>query len=382
MRQAFKYKLYRADRNRRLDKRRIVACQIWNHCIALHRRYYRMFGKHLLSGRLKTRIAFVRKHIRPEWQVLGSQSVQDVIERIDRAYDRFFDWTRKRSGRRVAPPKFKKRVKYKSFTLKQTGWKLLSKDRIQIGRCSYKFHNSRSIDGLVKTVTVTRDAVGDFWIVFSVVIADDLGHRAVTGKTAGIDFGMSHFIMLDTGETITAPQPLLQLLKTLKAASRNVSRKKKGSRSRKRAVLALARLHRRIANMRLDWSHKTARYLANTYDVICIEDLSLEGMKRLWGRKVSDIAWNQFVSVLSWHCQKQGSHLVKVDRFNPSSKLCSVCGYVHEGLSLKDRQWVCPECGTAHDRDRNAAVNIQREGLRLFAEKYREAGHCLGEEAA
>lgn len=381
MRQAYKYKLYAADRNSRLDRQRIVACQIWNHSIALHRRYYKMWGKHLNQSRLKKRIAFLRNHIRPEWQALGSQSVQDVIERIDKAYQRFFGWCKKRTGRRVSPPKFRKRIKYKSFTLKQAGWKLLGDDRILIGRCSYKFHNSRPIDGGIKTVTLGRDAVGDWWVVFSVKRDEIPISRHMTGQTAGLDFGMSTFITLDTGETIPAPQPFLKLVKTIKSASRKVSRKQKGSNSRKRAVKNLARLHRRIANQRSDWMHKTARSLAQAYDIICIEDLALEGMKRLWGRKVSDIAWHQFTSILSWHCLKAGSRLVQVDRFYPSSKLCFVCGHLHAGLELRDRQWLCPQCGTLRDRDGNAAVNIRREGLRLFAEKY-ETGHRLRVEAA
>lgn len=381
MRQAYKYKLYTADRNSRLDRQRVVACRIWNHCIALHRRYYRMWGKHLSPNRLKKHIAFLRKHVYPEWQALGSQAVQDVIERIDKAYQRFFAWCKSRSGRRVSPPKFKKRIRYKSFTLKQAGWKLLGNDHVQIGRCSYKFYNSRDIDGHIKTVTISRDAVGDWWIVFSVKCDGEVKSRTVTGKTAGLDFGLTTFITLSTGETIKAPQPLLRLLKTLKSASRNVSRKKKGSKSRCKAVLTLARLHRRITNIRLDWMHKTARYLAETFDVICIEDLSLEGMKRLWGRKVSDIAWNQFVLILEWHCLKAGSVLVKVDRFYPSSKTCSVCGYIHEGLLLKDRSWICSKCGKRHNRDENASLNIHSEGLRIFAQQY-EAGHRLRKEAA
>lgn len=381
MRQAYKFKLYTADRNIRLDRQRIVACQVWNHCIALHRRYYRMYGKHLQEKHLKRHIAFLRKHVYLEWQCLGSQAVQDVIERIEKAYKRFFDWVKKRTGRRVAPPKFRKRIRYKSFTLKQAGWKLLSGNHIQIGRCSYKFYGDRQVTGDIKTVTIGRDAVGDWFIVFSVLSEDKPISRTVTGKTAGLDFGLSVFITLSNGEMIHAPQPLLGLLKTLKTASKNVSRKKKGSSSRRKAVKILARLHRRIANIRTDWMHKTARYLAQAYDVICIEDISLEGMKKLWGRKVSDIAWNQFVSILEWHCLKAGSKLVRVDRFFPSSKMCSVCGHIHEGLSLKDRTWVCPKCGAVHDRDINASVNIEREGLRIFSEQY-EAGHRLGKEAA
>jgi len=382
MRQAYKYKLYAADRNSRLDRQRIVACQIWNHCIALHRRYYRMFGKHRSSSRLKHRIAIMRKYLRPEWQLLGSQSVQDVIERIDRSYERFFDWCKKRTGRRVAPPKFKKRINYRSFTLKQAGWKLLGDDHIQIGHCSYKFHNSCPVDGQIKTVSIVRDAVGEFWIVFSVLNEAIAAKQTVTGNTAGLDFGLSTFATLSDRITIQAPQPLLQLLKQLRKACHNVSRKKKGSNGRRRAKLALALLYRRIASLRRDWQFQTAAKHAKSYDVICIEDLSLQGMKALWGRKVSDLAWADFALILKWQGLKYGCTVVEVDRFFPSSKLCSHCGHIHEGLKLKDRKWSCPSCGIHHDRDANAAVNIRREGLRLFAVRQHEAGHRLREKAA
>ena len=339
-----------------------------------------MFGKHLSQSRLKHRIALMRKHVRPEWQLLGSQSVQDVIERIDRSYQRFFSWCKTRIGRRVAPPKFKKRVKYKSFTLKQAGWKLL--DDNQIGRCSYKFHNSRPIEGQIKTVSMVRDAVGDYWIVFSVLNEAIGARQTVTGNTAGLDFGLTTFVTLSDKTTISAPQPLLKQIKQLRKSCGNVSRKKKGSNGRRRARLALARLYRRIASMRRDWQFQSAAKLARTYDVLCIEDLSLQGMKALWGRKVSDLAWGDFVSILKWQGLKYGCAIVEVGRYYPSSKICSHCGHIHEGLGLKDRQWICPSCGIQHDRDVNASVNIHHEGLRLFVAGKYEAGHRLREEAA
>lgn len=378
-RQAFKYKLYHADRNRRLNRQRIAAGQIWNHCIALHKRYYRRFKNHLSQNRLKARIAFVRNHLRPEWKQLGSQAVQDVIERIERGYKLFFKAVRDKSGRKVRPPSFKKVSRYRSFTLKQAGWKLLAPDRVKIGGTAYRFHHSRDIEGAIKTVTVSRDAVGDFWIVFSVETKETAPIRAATGRTGGFDFGLKQFLTGSDGTAIQMPQPLKTDLKRLKKARRALSRKKRGSNGRKRARKALARLHRRIADRRRDFHHKLARDLAQKFDVICIEDLCLGGMKVLWGRKVSDLGFAEFVSILEHHCRKAGKSLIKIDRYFPSSKTCSCCGHVFRELSLRDRTWPCPNCGTVHDRDHNAAVNIEREGLRLHAH---QAGHRLEEEAA
>lgn len=378
-RQALKYKLYRADRNRRLNRQRMAAGQVWNHCIALHKRYFRRFKIHLSQNRLKARIAFVRNHLRPEWKKLGSQAVQDVIERIERGYKLFFQAKRENSRRKVHPPSFKKVSRYRSFTLKQAGWKLFSPGRVKVGGCVYRFHHSRDIEGQVKTVTIARDAVGDFWIVFSVETEETAPIKAATGRTAGFDFGLKQFLTGPDGTAIQMPQPLKADLKRLRKASRNLSRKQKGSNGRKRAKKTLARLHRRIADRRRDFHHQLARELAQRFDVLCIEDLCLGGMKVLWGRKVSDLGFADFVSILEHHCRKAGKSLIKIDRYFPSSKLCSHCGHVQKELSLRDRTWACPACGVSHDRDRNAAVNIEREGLRLHAH---QAGHRLEEEAA
>lgn len=382
-RQAFKYKLYHADRNRRLDRQRRIAGQIWNHCIALHKRYYRRYRKHLNQKRLKSRIAYLRNHLRPEWKNLGSQAVQDVIERIERGYELFFKACRlrkeKKSKRVVRPPSFRKGVKYRSFTLKQAGWKLLSPGKVRIGGAAYRYHAGRDIDGTIKTVTISRDAVGDFWIIFSVETDEPSPNRAATGRTAGFDFGLKRFLTGSDDTTVEMPEPLKSELKRVKKANRRLSRKLKKSGGRKKARLSLARLHRQIADRRREFHHQTARALSRKYDVICIEDLNLTGMKSLWGRKVSDLGFAQFVDILAHHCRKNGSRLVKIDRFFPSSKTCSVCGHIHRELSLRDRTWECPSCGSLHDRDKNAAINIEREGLRLIAP---QAGHRLEGEAA
>ena len=378
-RQAFKYKLYHADRNRRLNRQRIAAGRIWNHCIALHKRYHRRFGKHLSQNRLMARIAYLRNHVRSDWKVLGSQAVQDVVQRIERGYKLFFKAVRDKSGRKVRPPTFKKVSRYRSFTLKQAGWKLISPGKVKVGGCVYRFHQSRAIEGKVKTVTLGRDSVGDFWITFSVETEDTAPKQAATGRTAGFDFGLKRFLSGSDGTEVQMPQPFKADLKRLQKANRDLSRKKRGSNGRKRARKALARLHRRIANRRRDFHHKQARELVQAFDVICIEDLNLAGMKSLWGRKVSDLGFAEFVSILEHHCCKAGKSLIKIDRYFPSSKTCSCCGHNHQELSLRDRAWTCPQCGVAHDRDHNAAINIEREGLRLFAH---QAGHRLEGEAA
>ena len=122
-------------------------------------------------------------------------------------------------------------------------------------------------------------------------------------------------------------------------------------------------IHRKICNQRIDWFFKVAYQLIADYAIICIEDLNLAGMQKLWGRKINDIAFGEFVKILEWTASNCGTEVVKIDRFAPSSKCCNRCGYIYPKLTLKQRQWDCPSCGTHHERDVNAAINICRMGL-------------------
>jgi putative transposase len=155
---------------------------------------------------------------------------------------------------------------------------------------------------------------------------------------------------------------LKQSLNQLKKANRNLSRKKKGSNNRKKAKRALAQLHHRISNKRKDFHFKLAAQLARQNKIICIEDLNLSGMKALWGRKISDLGFASFVSILEHQASKTGCAVVKIDRWYPSSKECHCCGAINQELGLRNRVWTC-SCGVTHNRDINAAINIQRVGM-------------------
>ena len=182
---------------------------------------------------------------------------------------------------------------------------------------------------------------------------------------AGMDFGLKTFLTMFDGDVIDKKESHLFFLKSInniRKLSKAVSKKKKNSNHRKQAVLNLARLYRKIANQRQDFFFKLANELSK-FNNIFIEDLNLKAMQRLWGRKVSDVAFAKFVKIL-----ETKTNVIKIDRFYPSSKTCSICGYIYEDLSLKERSWYCPKCGTYHDRDENAAKNIYAEGLRILRE--------------
>lgn len=354
------FKLYHAKRNKKLHKAINLSGNIYNHCIALHKRYYRLYGKSLNTNKLKKHMTKLKRTNKyAYWNKLGSQAIQDIAERIDRAYKLFF--RNFKHGIKTAPPSFSKIRKYKSFTLKQAGYKMLDSNRIVIMGEEYKYHRSRKIEGKIKTVTVKRDALGDIYL-FVVCQLDQPEPKPRSGNSVGLDFGLKTFLTTSNGNKIESPLFFKQNTKRIKKLNRALSRKEKGSNNRKRARLELAREHKRITNQRKDFHFKLAKELAESYAVICVEDLNIKAMQHLWGRKISDLGFSGFVNILEYQCKETGTKLVKINRFYPSSKTCSCCGFVLKELSLKERSWTCPNCNTTHDRDINAAVNIHRVG--------------------
>ena len=294
------------------------------------------------------------------WQLVGSQAVQDIIQRIDRAYQLFF----KHHKKGVKPPNFRKRIKYKSITLKQAGYKFLDGNQLKIGKRIFKFCQSREIEGKIKTVTIKRNLLGE---VFIFVVTDLVDNQIsiASGKTAGFDFGCRTFLTCSEGFEIKSPLFLAQSLKELKLASRNHSRSKKRSNGREKARKHLVRVHERIANRRRDWFWKVAHELTDKFDYLFFETLNLKGMKRLWGRKISDLAMKEFLKIMDFVAAKKGKVVSYIDRWYPSSKECSECHHVLDKLPLDIRYWVCPNpsCNARHGRDSNASLNIKRAGL-------------------
>ncbi|MDJ0796696.1 MAG: transposase [Calothrix sp. MO_167.B12] len=352
-----KFKLYQHKRNRYLKRTINAAGVIYNHCIALHKRYYRMWGVHLSCAKLQTHIARLRRR-NYFWQLVGSQAVQDICQRIDKSYQLFF----KHHKKGVRPPGFKKVKKYKSFTLKQAGYKFLGGNRVKIGSQVYRFCQSREIEGKIKTLTIKRTPLGELFMVVVVDTVVEPEIESVTSKIAGFDFGLKTFLVCSDGTKIESPQFFKKSLNAIKKASRYDSKKLKGSANRERARKNLVRKHEKVTNQRRDWFWKLAHYLTDKFDVLCFETLNLKGMHRLWGRKISDLAFGEFLQILEWVAKHKGKLVVYVDRWYPSSKTCSSCGHVLESLALNVRQWRCPSCGSVNSRDENAAKNIQAVG--------------------
>ena len=362
----YKFKLYSNHGNHELHKTIDGHAHVWNHCVALQRRYYAIYGKYISKFRLINHISKLKRlSCFVHWNQLPSQAIQDVAARIDKGYKAMFEARAK--GKAWGRPRFKPRRKYKSFTLLQAGWKLLPGNRIKIGKCVYQYLKSRDILGNPKRFTIKRDAIGDIYICVLTDHEDKDLNRAMTGKIAGFDFGLKTYLTGSDYNDIESPQFFKCSTKQIKQANRKHSRKKKRGRNRERARLNLARKHRKIERQRADFHWKLAHELTHLYDEIRLEDLNLQGMKALWGRKVSDLGFADFVVKLKYIAAKKGVKITFIDKWYPSSKTCSVCGAINESLSLRDRTWQCPSCHTELDRDRNAAVNIYRVGASTLA---------------
>ena len=362
----YKFKLYSNHGNRELHKTIEGHASVWNHCVALQRRYYALCGKHICKFRLMKHIDKLKKTRRfAHWTQLPSQAVQDVVVRIDKGYKAMFE--ARLQGKRWGRPRFKPRRRYKSFTLTQAGWQLLSANHIRIGKHVYRYFKSRDIHGNLKRCTIKRDAVGDVYICVLTDHEEPDLNRAMTGKIAGFDFGLKRYLTGSNGHDMESPQFFKRNLNAIKRASRKRSTKCKGSTNRQRARLNLARKHRMIEHRRSDFHWKLAHQLTDEYDEIRLEDLNLQGMKALWGRKVSDLAFGEFVQKLVYIASKKSVKITFIDRWYPSSKTCSACGVVNEALNLRDRTWQCPNCHRQLDRDRNAAINIFRVGASTHA---------------
>ena len=367
VRKSYRFKLFHnAKRNRVLHDRINIAGIIRNHAIALQRSYYRLTGKYIPLYTMQKHIAKLRMKTEKYnyWKMVGSQAVQAVLQQLDDSYSMFF---KKQGGR----PRFRKVKKRKSFTLKQAGWQLIDCDKpkrgiIRIMGKDYKFVMHRPIKGDIKTVTIKRDVAGQLWAILSVVenmlIPDQVEISA--GKIGGFDFGLKHFLTDSDGYTADSPQYFKQDLPRMRKIQSQVSKKIDGSNNKRNGLKHIARRHIRIADKRRDFAFKLAHELCDNFDILCFEDLNLKGMQKLWGRKVSDLGFSQFVNILEWVAYKRGKRVVFIDRWERTTGKCSACGH-KQNLELKDRTFHCEACGFVLDRDHNASINIL------------EAGRCL-----
>jgi putative transposase len=315
----------------------------------------------------------------PEYKEVGSQVLQDVLERLDRAYKAFFKRVKNKNGR-AGFPRFKGKDRYDSFTLKQTGWKLEGKylSIKNIGR--FKLKLSRPIEGDIKTVTIRRTSTGKWYVCFS---CDNIHEKRLlqSDKIVGIDVGIKSFLVDSDGNKVDNPQYFRQSERLLRLRQRRLCRRVKGSQGRQRARILVAKAHEKVRNQRNDFLHKIANFYVKNYGVLIFEDLNIKWMVKNYhlAKPITDASWGTFIGLVSYKAEEAGRKLIRISRFEPSSKTCSECGAINQKLTLNDRQWVCKSCGVLHDRDYNAAKNIRRVGQTLQEITYTNVGKAYPE---
>ena len=365
---SYKYNIYRSKKTKHLNKMLGECCFVWNHALSLQKRYYRMSGKYISIGRMQKHFA---KRIKRN--LLHSQTVQEILERLDESYSRFF---KKRSKR---PPKFKRFDRFNSFVFKQGGFMLNGNIfTINKGKKRFKFSYSRHYEGNIKQIRIIRETCHRF----SLIIVTD--HNPVNsyrkthdGASVGLDFGLKTYLTKSDGSEIDSPLFFKRYQDKIKKCGKRVSNAKKGSNNRSRRLFELQQVHRKINNLKSDFQWKLAHELCKRYDYIFIEDLNIEAMRRIWGKKISDLCHSSFIDKLMYVSLKYGVIVHKIDKWYPSSKTCE-CGYINKLLSLKDRKWICPECESINDRDVLAARNILRKGIPELESKSNSSDSNIG----
>lgn len=307
-----------------------------------------------------------------EWlSEVNTQSLQSALRNLDNAFTRFF-----RS--KMGFPNFKKKNDHQSYQCPQNVAVNVKASSVRLPKIgSVKCVFDRTFDGKVKTVTVTRSPSYKYFVSILVETSDSIPSKPCISEntTIGIDLGIKHFAVLSNGTKIDNPKFLAKQLKKLRTQQYRLSKKdtinkKKGNQwtnRRQKQKLKVARLHEKISNQRNDFLHKLTHSLTHNNQVnsIAVETLSVKDMMKdpTKSRAIGDCSWSKFIELLTYKCEWYGKNLIKIGRFEPSSKMCSNCGWIKENLQLQDRTWTCNMCLSDHDRDLNAATNIKKFGL-------------------
>lgn len=320
---------------------------------------------YIRGAALQTRVITTAKKT-PERAWLGEVSSVVLVQALadlHTAYRNFFaSVTGKRKGGKVAPPRFRSRKDNRqSIRLTRNGFSLRPNRRLYVAKVGeLKLSWSRELPSVPSSVTITKDPAGRYFASF-VVSVDDSPLPPVESEV-GIDLGLATFAVLSDGRTIASPRYLRQVERRLRRAQKALSRKHKGSSDRAKSRVKVARIHAKLADTRRDWAHKYAMAIIRDNQAVFVEDLCIAALARTrLAKSVHDAGWGMFTRMLAEKASRYGRSFARVDRWFPSTRLCSACGLIGDKKPLYVREWSCA-CGATHDRDLNAAINILAAG--------------------
>lgn len=380
---SFKYRIYPDEAQARKLQWVLDRCrELYNAALQERKEAYKYAGQSIGYVEQCHSIVEIKTECRPEYQEIGSHVLYDVLRRLDKAYKAFF--RRIRAGEKPGYPRFQGRNRYDSFTYPDaSGWKREEKHLVlsKIGSMRMRGSKKQPLTGTIKTLTIKRE--GQHWYASFICEVEAPEKLPASYEDTGIDLGVTHFAALSNGEFIEPPKYYRKAEKRLKKLQEALSRKKRGSNRRKKAVQAVARAHRKVRNQRIDFAHKASRQIVNRYQVIALENLQAANLvkrpkpkqdengkylpnrasaKSGLNKSIHDAGWSMFTSYLRYKAECAGRSVVFV---NPkyTSQICSGCGSTAK-KDLSER-WHSCECGCELDRDTNAAINILRLGRSL-----------------
>ncbi len=329
---------------------------VYNNTLRFRTDAYNNDGKSVSHSEAEKRLVSLKKEF-PWLNDVSSVLLQQCLRDQQEAFKNF--WTG-----RAKYPNFKKKHSKQSIRLTKAAFKV-KKGQLFIAKSKEPLNIrwSRELPSEPSSVTISKDRAGRYFV--SMLCEFDAKPMPISNKTVGIDLGLNDLFITSDGEKSGNPRHTRRYEKKLAYLQRKLAKKQKGSSNRAKARLKVARLHAKIADCRMDATHKASRKLINENQVVVCENLAVKNMIRnpKLAKHIADANWGEFVRQLQYKAEWSERTVVEIDRFFPSSKRCSSCGFVHETMPLSVREWDCPECNTHHDRDINAAINIKTAGL-------------------
>ena len=361
MHKAFKYRIY-PNKSQKGLLSKTFGCNrvIWNANVE-------SFNSYDKDSNPKSKIIIKSDLIidKPWLNEISAAAIQQKIRDFQEITNQFFSKTRKK---KIGRPSFKKKSGNQSYRLPNQKFSLKD-NKIRLEKIGWvKMSIDRNIPNNSKMLscTISKNCCNQYFV--SILVDTVMHHKGKTGKTVGIDLGLKSFATLSDGIVIDNIKFFREKQSEIAKIQRHLSRKSKGSNRHRKNKIKIARLYNKIANRRNNFLHNVTTSLVNNYDVICIEDLNVSGMlsNHKLAKAISDTSFSMFRSMLEYKCNWYGKELVVIDRFYPSSKTCSKCGWKKEDLTLSDRVFKCENCSIEIDRDLNAAINIQRVGVDIL----------------